>query len=90
MSNESQLRIIKNISAVKEHNFFSESVQSIIDELEGINTLKDLIDKATNDYYRNIKTVFDRDMREDVLKYNEFLKRVEHLENTFSSDIDYI
>lgn len=90
MSNETQLRIINNFSNIKEHSFYSESVQNTIDSFNNIKTLKELIEMATPAYQNQIRDTFNRDMRRDVTKYNEFLKRMERLENTFSFDIDYI
>lgn len=90
MSNETQLRIINNFSNIKEHGFYSESVQNAIDSFNNIKTLKELIEMATPAYQNQIRDTFSRDMRRDVTKYNEFLKRMERLENTFSFDIDYI
>lgn len=90
MSNETQLRIIENLRNISEHSFYSESVQSAIDEFKNINTLKELIDKATVNYHAEIKNVFNVHVKKDVEKYRMFLTRVDGLENTFSFDVDYI
>lgn len=90
MSNETQLRIIQELQNVPEHSFYSEAVQTVIDEISNIKTLKDLIQKSSHEDRNRINDVFNLDMRRDAVKYDLFVERIGKLENTFSYDVDYI
>lgn len=87
---QSQLRIIQNLSNITECGFYSENVNSAIEQLDNIKTLKELLEISTDEYRVHFRDVIDRDMRQDNLKYNDFLNRIKQLENTFSFDVDYI
>lgn len=90
MSNQTQLRIIQNLSHVTECGFYSDSVNSAIEQLDNIKTLKALLEISTDQYRTHFRNVIERDMRRDNKNYKDFLNRINKLENTFSFDVDYI